>query len=49
MLDNHNQCPWLMIMSILGVIVLTDGWANLHPYVEHNCDYNSNVPGIQMS
>lgn len=36
-----------MLRAILGVIVCTSSWANLHPYMGCNCDYDINIPGSQ--
>ena len=36
-----------MLRAILGVTICTSSWANLHPYVDCNCDYHSNIPGSQ--
>lgn len=47
MLDNHSQDLWLMLRAILGVVIRTSSWANLHPDMDCNCDHDSNIPGSQ--
>jgi len=46
-LDNHNQDLWLMLRAVLAVTICTSSWANLHPHVDCNCDYDSDIPGSQ--